>query len=146
VIWILIAVLSLGSLALKAFGPLLAGGRTPPAALQRVITLLTPALITSLVVTGTLTHGQHLAVDARLAGLAAGLIALAARAPLAVALLVAAATAAGVRLNHLSRPAVPANRTLNDTRPAADAHQHPAIPMLHPMSRNVGNHADVYDR
>ena len=53
VIWILIAVLCLGSLTLKAFGPLLAGGRTPPAALRRVITLLTPALIASLVVTGT---------------------------------------------------------------------------------------------
>ncbi|WNV87914.1 AzlD domain-containing protein [Umezawaea sp. Da 62-37] len=96
--WILIAALTLGSLALKACGPLLAGGRTPPAALQRVITLLTPALITSLVVTGTLTHGQHLTLDARLAGLTAGLIALAVRAPLVVALIAAVATTAGIRL------------------------------------------------
>jgi len=98
VIWVLIAALSLGSLALKTCGPLLAGGRTPPAALQRVITQLTPALITSLVVTGTLADGQHLALDARLAGLTVGLIALSARAPLAVALLAAAATTAGIRL------------------------------------------------
>jgi hypothetical protein len=98
VIWMLIVVLGLGSLALKACGPLLAGGRVPPAPLQRVISLLTPALIASLVVTATLTRGQHLVVDARLGGLAAGLAALAVRAPLVVALLAAGATAAGIRL------------------------------------------------
>lgn len=96
--WILIAVLSLGSLALKACGPLLAGGRTPPPALQRVIALLTPALIASLVITGTLAQGRHLVLDARLAGLAVGLIALIARAPLVVALIAAAAATAGIRL------------------------------------------------
>jgi hypothetical protein len=99
VIWTLIAVLCLGSLTLKAFGPLLAGGRTPPAALRRVITLLTPALIASLVVTGTPSHPRPIPRCRRpLCRLAVGLIALGARAPLAVALLVAAATAAGIRL------------------------------------------------
>lgn len=97
-IWILTAALGVGSLAFKACGPLFAGGRTPPAALQRVITLLTPALITSLVVTGTFAQGQHLTVDARLAGLTVGLIALGLRAPLVVTLIAATAVTAGIRL------------------------------------------------
>lgn len=58
----------LGILALKACGPLLAGGRVPPAPLRNAISLLTPALIASLVVTATLTRVQHLVVDARLGG------------------------------------------------------------------------------
>lgn len=90
--WILIAVLALGSLAAKICGPVLAGGRIPPAPAQRVITLLTPALLTSPVITGTLATGHHLTIDARLAGTATGLIALLLRTPLFAALLIAAAS------------------------------------------------------
>lgn len=49
-IWVVIAALALGTLAFKTLGPLLAGGATPPAALTRVIELLTPALLAALVV------------------------------------------------------------------------------------------------
>ncbi len=97
-IWLVIAALAVGSTALKVAGPLLAGGRQPPAPVTRVIALLAPALITSLVVVGTLTdNGQALTIDARLAGVGAGALALWYRAPIVVALLVAAATAALLR-------------------------------------------------
>ncbi len=96
-VWILVGVLALGTLVAKAFGPVLAGGRTPPRAVQRVITMLTPALITSLVVTGTLITDQHLSIDARVAGVGAGLVALVLKAPLIAALVIAAATTATLR-------------------------------------------------
>jgi hypothetical protein len=95
--WLVIAALAVGSTALKVTGPLLAGGRQPPAAANRVIALLAPALIASLVVVGTLTDGQALTLDARLGGVTAGALALWYRAPVVVALLVAAATAALLR-------------------------------------------------
>ena len=98
--WMLIIVIALGSIALKATGPLLAGGRRPPARIARVIALLAPALIGALVVTQTFTIGRHLTVDARAAGVAVGAVALWLRAPAALALLLAAATCALLR--HLS--------------------------------------------
>lgn len=96
-IWIVVVALSAGSLALKTCGPLFAGGRTPPAVLQRVINLLTPALLASLVITGAIGAGHDLVVDARLAGVGTGLVVLLARKPLVVALLVAVVTTVGLR-------------------------------------------------
>jgi hypothetical protein len=96
--WLLIAALAAGSTLMKITGPAVAGGRTPPAALTRVIGLLTPALIAALVVSQTFTAGQHLVVDARAAGLAVGAAALWLRAPATVALLLAAVTVALLRL------------------------------------------------
>jgi len=95
--WLVIAALAVGSVVLKVTGPLLAGGRTPPPAATRVVELLAPALVTALVVAGTFTVGQDVVVDARLAGVGAGVLALWWRAPVVVALLVAALTAALVR-------------------------------------------------
>jgi branched chain amino acid efflux pump len=97
-IWVLIAVLTLGTVAAKTLGPVLAGGRQPPERVRLVIAMLAPALITSLVVTGTVTTGHHVVMDVRLAGVGAGLLALLLRAPLVVALVIAAGTAAGLRL------------------------------------------------
>lgn len=96
--WLLIAVLAAGTITMKVTGPLLAGGATPPAPLTRVIALLTPALITSLVVAGTFTQDQALTIDARAAGVAVGLGALLARAPAVVALLLAVLTTALLRV------------------------------------------------
>jgi hypothetical protein len=97
VIYILIAVLALGTLVFKTMGPLLAGGRQPPAALMRVIDHLTPALLASLVVVSTVGDGRSVVLDARLAGVVVGLGLLLFRAPLLVALLAAAAATAGWR-------------------------------------------------
>lgn len=96
-VWPLILVLALGTVAFKVVGPLLAGGRQPPPPLVRVISLLAPVLITALIVAGTFTEGQHLTVDARVAGVGVGAVALWLRAPAVVALLLAAVTCALVR-------------------------------------------------
>ena len=96
--WLLILVLAVGTVLMKTIGPVLAGGRQPPAPLTRVIALTAPALISSLIVAGTFTQGQHLVIDARAAGLAVGAAALWLRAPTTVALLLAAIVCAVLRL------------------------------------------------
>jgi branched chain amino acid efflux pump len=96
--WLLLVVLAVGTVLMKTIGPVVAGGRQPPAALTRVIALVAPALISALVVTGTFTQGQHLVIDARAAGLVVGAIALWFRAPIAVALLLAVLICAALRL------------------------------------------------
>ena len=96
--WLLIIVLTVGTVLMKTIGPVLAGGRQPPAALTRVIALVAPALISALIVAGTFTDGQHLVIDARAAGLVVGAVALWFRAPAAVALLLAALVCAVLRL------------------------------------------------
>jgi hypothetical protein len=62
-----------------------------------VIQLLAPAVLAALVVTQTLGGDHRIALDARLAGVAAGAFALTLRAPTLVVLLVAAAASAVVR-------------------------------------------------
>lgn len=53
--WTLIAALAVTTIALKAVGPLMTGGRTLPPRLASVIMLMPAALLSALVVTGTLT-------------------------------------------------------------------------------------------
>jgi len=94
VTWLLIAVLAIGTVTLKVLGPLLAGGATPSAPVRRVIELLTPALLASLVVASTLGEGRALVIDARFAGVAVGLALLWLRVPLFICLVAAAVVAA----------------------------------------------------
>jgi hypothetical protein len=96
-VWLAIAVTAVVSAAIKAAGPLAAGGRALPAWAPAVIALLAPALLTSLVLVGVATDGARLVLDERVAGVAAGALALAARAPLVVAFVLAAATTALLR-------------------------------------------------
>jgi branched-subunit amino acid transport protein len=96
--WMLILVMAVGTVLMKTIGPVLAGGRQPPALLTRVIALVAPALISALIVAGTFTQGQQLVIDARAAGLAVGAVALWFRAPAVVALLLAAIVCAVLRL------------------------------------------------
>ena len=96
--WGLVLVLATGTVALKVVGPLLAGGAAPPAALSRVIALLTPALLTGLVVTSTFASSHDLVIDARAAGVALGLGLVLLRAPLLVALVAAASAVAVIRV------------------------------------------------
>ena len=65
---------------------------------RRVLGLLPIALLSALVVVQTAATGEGPRADARLAVLLAAAVALALRAPFLVVLVVAAATAAGVRL------------------------------------------------
>jgi hypothetical protein len=96
--WVLVAVLAVGTAVFKLLGPVIAGGKEPPPAMVRVIDLLTPALLTALVVTSTVSTGRDLVLDARAAGVALGLVLLLLRVPLVVALLAAALAVAGIRL------------------------------------------------
>jgi uncharacterized membrane protein len=97
-VWLTIGLVAAASFALKAAGPLFLGDRQLGARATRVVALLAPALLTALVLVDTVTSGQRLVVDARLAGVAAAGIAMLLRAPLLVSLGVAVATTALVRL------------------------------------------------
>ncbi len=63
----------------------------------RVTGLLPPALLAALVVVQTFATDEHLVVDARAAGLAAGCVAVARRAPFLVVVIAAAGTTALLR-------------------------------------------------
>jgi len=97
VTWVLVGVLAAGTVTLKVLGPIVAGGVQPPPALVRVIDLLTPALLTALIVASTFSSGRTLVLDARAVGAAVGVVLLLLRVPLVVALLASAAVVAAVR-------------------------------------------------
>jgi branched-subunit amino acid transport protein len=96
-VWNVVLVVGLATIALKAVGPLLLGGRDLPSRILLVVALLGPALLAALVVTQTLGEDDGLVVDERLAGVAAGAGALALRAPLLAVVVIAAAVTAGAR-------------------------------------------------
>jgi branched-subunit amino acid transport protein len=97
-VWITVAGLAVATAAIKAFGPVVFGGRELPPALARVIPMLAPALLTALVVTETVGGpGRSIVIDARLGGLAVAAVAIAMRAPLIVVVVSAAAATALLR-------------------------------------------------
>jgi hypothetical protein len=96
--WVVVALVGVGTVAVKAAGPVLLGGRPLPARLTGIVELLAPAVLGALVAVQTFGDGQSLAVDARLLGVAAAGIALWRKAPLLVVVVVAAATTALARL------------------------------------------------
>lgn len=95
--WTAVMVVGLATVALKAAGPVLAGGRDLPDGSKRMLDLLAPALLAALVATQAFAAGQALVLDERAAGLLAAGVAILLRAPLLVVILVAAATAAALR-------------------------------------------------
>jgi branched-subunit amino acid transport protein len=96
-VWLCVLVVGLATIALKATGPVLAAGRELPAGAARVVDLLAPALLAALVATQAFAADEELVIDERAAGLLAAGVAILLRAPLLVVVLVAAATAAGLR-------------------------------------------------
>jgi branched-subunit amino acid transport protein len=97
-LWVSIAAVTLANAAIKAAGPILAGGLELPPRANAVLTLLTPALLTALVVTGTFGEGGHLELDERALGVGVAAVALALRAPVLVAMVLAAVVTALARL------------------------------------------------
>lgn len=95
--WILVVGVGLATIAIKALGPLLLGGRPLPGRIASVVQLLAPAVLSALVVTQTFGSGRSLVLDARVVGLGAAVVALRLRAPVIVVVVVAAATTALVR-------------------------------------------------
>jgi hypothetical protein len=96
-VWITIGGLALATAAIKAFGPVIFGGRELHVVVGRVIPLLAPALLAALVVTETVGRARTLTIDARSAGLVAAASAIALRAPLVLVVTTAAVATAVVR-------------------------------------------------
>lgn len=96
--WLVIAVVGAVTMVFKASGPVMLGRRELPPRVASVVEVLAPAMLAALVVTQTVGGDRELVFDERLAGVAAGAVAVWARAPLIVVMVVAAATAALIRL------------------------------------------------
>jgi uncharacterized membrane protein len=96
-LWIVIVIVTLANAAIKAAGPVLVGGRDLHPRVVAVIALLAPALLAALVVTETFGEEQHLVLDERAIGVAVAGLALAMRAPVLVAVALAAVTTALTR-------------------------------------------------
>jgi branched-subunit amino acid transport protein len=87
-----------GCYLLKLLGFAVPASLVERPSVRRTAELLPVALLAALVGVGTLITGHRLALDARAAGVAAALVALALRAPFLVVVLVAASVAALGRL------------------------------------------------
>jgi len=96
-VWIVVGVVGAATIAIKAVGPVVLGGRQLPPRLAGVVALLAPALLAALVVTQAVGGDRRYIFDARLVGLAAAAVAIRLRAPLLATLVVAAAATALVR-------------------------------------------------
>ena len=97
-LWIAIVAVTLANAAIKAVGPILAGGRELSPRVNAVIALLTPTLLTALVVTETFGEDGHLVLDERALGVGVAAVALALRAPVLLAVILAALVTALARL------------------------------------------------
>jgi len=95
--WATVLLVGVATVAIKAAGPVFASGRELPGGAARVLDLLAPALLAALVATQAFATGESLVLDERAAGLMAGGVAVWLRAPLLMVIVVAAATAAGLR-------------------------------------------------
>jgi len=96
-VWIVVLAVGTATVALKAAGPVLVGGRELPTPVLRVVELLAPALLAALVAVQVVGGDRELVLDARVVGLAAAAVALAARAPILVVVAAAAVATALVR-------------------------------------------------
>jgi branched-subunit amino acid transport protein len=96
--WLVVTVVGAGTIALKAIGPVLLGGRSLPSHLAGVVDMLAPALLAALVVTQAVGADRKLVFDERLLGIAAAIVAIRLRAPLLAVVVAAAGVTAFARL------------------------------------------------
>ncbi|MGH8776168.1 MAG: AzlD domain-containing protein [Jiangellaceae bacterium] len=96
-IWAAVVAASIGCYMLKVAGLALPTSVLDRPDVQRVAALLPVALLAALVAVQTLDSDGRLVLDLRLAGVAAGVVALLLRAPFLVVIVVAAATTAVLR-------------------------------------------------
>ena len=95
--WLVVALVGGATVAIKAIGPVVLGGRPLPGRVQSVVGLLAPAVLAALVVTSVLASGRDLVLDERLIGIGAAVVALVFRAPILVVVVAAAAATATAR-------------------------------------------------
>ena len=86
-VWVTIALLTIGTVAIKAAGPVALGGRDLPPRLSGVVARLAPALLSALVVVETFGRDKALGIDESAAGLLAAAAALAAKLPVVAVVL-----------------------------------------------------------
>lgn len=86
-----------GCYAFKLAGYLVPERVLQPPRVERAVSVLPIALLASLIVSQTFVRSNHLALDARAAGLFVAAVALAVRAPLALSLVLAVVATAAVR-------------------------------------------------
>ena len=79
--WLAVIVVGAATIAFKAVGPVVLGGRPLPPRVAALVELLPPAVLAALVVTQAVGGNRELVLDERLAGLAAAAAALAIRVP-----------------------------------------------------------------
>ena len=96
--WATVLVVGAGTAVLKAVGPVGVSGRRLPPRIAKLLEMVGPAILAALVVTETFASGRSLVLDARLAGVAAGIVAVLFRAPLWLVVIVGAVATALVRL------------------------------------------------
>ena len=94
-VWLVVALVGVGTVAIKSAGPVLLGGRPLPPRVAGVIDLLAPALFGALIAVQTFGDGQSLTVDERVIGVAVAGLAIWRKAPLIVVVILAA-TATGI--------------------------------------------------
>lgn len=88
--WIVVALVGAATMASKAAGPVLIGRRQLPPRVRSVVDLLAPVMLIALVVTQTFGGDEEITVDARVVGVGAAVVAIWLRAPVIVAMAVAA--------------------------------------------------------
>ena len=96
--WTVLIALCVVSYALKAVGPVLAGGRELSPNVRRTLDLVAVPLLAALILVQTFGDGRRLVLDARAPALAVAAVLVWRRAPFLVVVLGAAAVAALVRL------------------------------------------------
>jgi branched-subunit amino acid transport protein len=92
-----VLVVSAATIALKAIGPVVLAGRELPRVTRGLVEMLAPALLAALVVTQAIGGDRRYVFDARLAGLAAAVVAIRLRAPTLLVVVLAAAVTAAAR-------------------------------------------------
>jgi len=97
-LWGAVLLAGLACLAIKVAGHVLPEHWLAQPRVARVAALVTVALLSALVAVQTSTSGGQVVVDARLPALGVAAVALVLRAPFVVVVVLAAATAAGLRL------------------------------------------------
>ena len=96
--WAVVLLVGAFTIAFKAAGPVLLGGRHVPTRLSGALELLAPSLLAALVVTQAVGGDEEIVLDERLVGVAAGALAIRLKAPLVVVIVVAALATALARL------------------------------------------------
>jgi branched chain amino acid efflux pump len=97
--WVAILLLTAGTVAIKALGPVALGGRELPESMTGVVARLAPSLLAALVVVDTFGGEERtIAVDESAIGLLAAAGALALRLPMIAVVAIAAVVTAGLRI------------------------------------------------